>query len=83
MPYQNWVEFEMAEFLYCQAQMSASNINTLLDLWAMTLLKYNDAPPFANHSDLYNTIDLTPLGDIPWQHFSLQYNGEVPDDDVS
>ena len=81
-PYQNWVEFETAEFLYCRTQMSASNINTLLDLWATTLLEHDAVPPFANHSDLYNTIDSMPLGDVPWQHFSLQYNGDIPDDDV-
>lgn len=50
-----------------------------MDLWAATLLKYGDAPPFANSSDLYNTIDSTPLGDVPWQHFSLRYNGDLPD----
>ena len=56
--------------------MSAPNINTLLDLWALTLLKYNESPPFANYTDLYNTIDSTPLGDVAWQSFSLQYNGD-------
>jgi hypothetical protein len=59
--------------------MSAPNINTLLDLWAATLLKHGDVPPFANAPDLYNTIDSTPLGDVPWQSFSLTYNGELPD----
>ena len=33
--------------------MSAPNINKLLDLWASTLLKHNEPPPFANHLDLY------------------------------
>jgi Plavaka transposase len=56
--------------------MSAPNIDTLLDLWALTLLKHNEVPPFANHMDLYNTIDSTPLGDVPWQNFSLRYSGD-------
>src|SRR5271156_4579388 len=81
-PYRNRVEFETAEFLYCRTQMSASNIDTLLDLWASSLLNHNDTPPFANHSDLYNTIDSTPIGDIPWQNFSLKYNEELSDDAV-
>jgi hypothetical protein len=59
--------------------MSARNIDTLLDLWAATLLKHDDTPPFANHTDLYDTIDSTPLGGVPWQTFSLNYDGEVPD----
>jgi hypothetical protein len=59
--------------------MSASNINKLMDLWAATLLKHGDAPPFVNSYDLYNTIDFIPLGDVLWQHFSLKYNREFPD----
>jgi len=79
-PYRDRIEFETAQFLYCQTQMSAPNIDKLLDLWASTLLKHNEPPPFANHTDLYNTIDSTPLGDVPWQSFSLRYNSdEVPE----
>ena len=60
--------------------MSAPNINILLDLWASTLLKHNELPPFSNHIDLYNTIDSMPLGNVAWQSFSLRYNGdEVPE----
>jgi hypothetical protein len=79
-PYQNRTEFETARFIFCQAKMSTRNIDTLLDLWASTLLKHDDTPPFANHADLFDTIDSTPLGDVPWQTFSLNFNGEVPDD---
>jgi hypothetical protein len=78
-PYRDRVEFETAQFLYCQAQMSAGNINTLLDLWAATLVKHDEPPPFANAADLYETIDSTPLGDIPWQSFSVTYDGDAPD----
>ncbi|KAH9165255.1 hypothetical protein EDB89DRAFT_2116109 [Lactarius sanguifluus] len=37
-------------------------------------------PPFRNHDELYDTIDLTPLGGIPWESFSVKYNEDVPDD---
>ena len=79
MPYRNRTEFKAAHFIFCQAKMSMRNIDTLLDLWAATLLKHDDTPPFANHADLFNTIDSTPLGDVPWQTFPLNYNWEVPD----
>ena len=62
--------------------MSASHIDTLLDLWAATLIKHNDAPPFATHDDLYSTIDATPLGDVPWESFSMTYTGDKPAEDV-
>lgn len=78
-PYRNRVEFETAQFLYCREQMSAGNINILLDLWAATLLKHDEPPPFASAADMYETIDSTPLGDIAWQSFSVTYDGDVPD----
>ncbi|KAG1745479.1 uncharacterized protein EDB91DRAFT_1236359 [Suillus paluster] len=77
-PYRNRVEFETAEFLYMRNQMSAGNINILMDLWAATLLKHNDKPPFADCRDLYKTIDGTPVGDVKWQSFKVQYTGEKP-----
>ncbi|KAG1786219.1 uncharacterized protein HD556DRAFT_1434810 [Suillus plorans] len=81
-PYDNRAEFEMAEFLFTRNQMSAKQIDTLLDLWAATLIKHNDAPPFANHRDMYATIDATPLGDTPWKSFTLCYNGAKPEQDI-
>ena len=84
MPYQNRTEYEAAQFIFHQAKLSTRNIDTLCDLWAATLLEHGDTPPFANHTDLFNTIDSTPLGDVPWQTFPLNYNlnaaGEAPDD---
>jgi hypothetical protein len=77
-PYSSRVEFEVADFLFRKAQMSGGNINALLSLWAASLAPYNAHPPFRNHKHLYNTIDSTELGDIPWQSFSLTYTGARP-----
>ncbi|KAG2112034.1 uncharacterized protein F5147DRAFT_744677 [Suillus discolor] len=81
-PYRNCIEFETAEFLYTRNQMSAGNINILLDLWAATLLKHNNKLPFADCRDLYKTIDSTPVGNVKWQSFKVQYTGEKPAHDV-
>ncbi|KAG2347176.1 hypothetical protein BDR05DRAFT_945548 [Suillus weaverae] len=73
---------QMAFFTTCCAQMSAPNINTLLDLWAVSLLKHGNMPPFADHKDLYKTIDNIPIGGVNWQSFKIQYSGEkldIPD----
>ncbi|KAG1819283.1 uncharacterized protein BJ212DRAFT_1446317 [Suillus subaureus] len=43
-PYENWVAFETVEFLYTRNQMSGGQIDTLLDLWAATLIKHDDSP---------------------------------------
>jgi hypothetical protein len=58
--------------------MSAGDIDKILHLWGVTLAVHSDNPPFADHRDLYKTIDATPLGDVAWQSFSLQYNGDKP-----
>jgi hypothetical protein len=58
--------------------MSASNINSLLNIWAATLALHNDDPPFRNHTDLYNTISSIPISDVPWESFTVKYDGDIP-----
>ena len=62
--------------------MSAGHIDRLLELWAVSLFQHNDNPPFSNHQDLYATIDSTQIGDVPWETFSLKYDGAVPGGEV-
>jgi hypothetical protein len=64
--------------------MSGNKIDELMEIWAAhQWAQYNDdddpSPPFANAQDLYNVIDATELGDVPWQGFAITYDGEVPD----
>ena len=82
-PYNNHIEFELADFLFCHNQMSAGNINTILNLWAVSLAAHDDTPPFPNSADMYSTINTTPLCSVPRQSFTLQLkgaesSGEVP-----
>jgi hypothetical protein len=62
--------------------MSAGDINCLLAFWAASLTVHNAGPPFKNASHMYKTIDSTPLGDIPWETFSLRRSGTQPEVDV-
>jgi hypothetical protein len=78
MPYNSRLQFEVADFLFRRNQMSAGDINHLLDLWAACLATTNIESPFSKATHLYNTIDLTPLGDVSWESFALQYNGHQP-----
>jgi hypothetical protein len=83
-PYESRAEFELADFLFRKDQMSGGKINELMDLWvAFRKDHYGDEesiPPFANAQDLYNVIDGTKLGDVPWQAFSVKYDGDIPHD---
>ncbi|KAH9932967.1 uncharacterized protein B0H18DRAFT_870966, partial [Fomitopsis serialis] len=72
-------EFEVAEFLYKRCQMPQARINQLMDLWGASLLKHDDSPPFADKTDLENVIDATTVGGIPWESFSVNYSGALPD----
>jgi hypothetical protein len=78
-PYANRISFELADFLYRRKQMSAGNINFLMCLWAASMASHEDSPPFFNHQDLYDTIDATPIGGVPWQSATLTYNGPLPE----
>ncbi|KAI5989472.1 hypothetical protein EDC04DRAFT_2873162 [Pisolithus marmoratus] len=64
-PYSSQLGFELADFLYTQNQMPTDHINTLLDLWAASLVEAGGQPQplFTCHKDLYSTIDRTCLGD--------------------
>ena len=61
--------------------MPGTQIDILFDLWAAS---GDDGiePPFANHNDLYETIDSIQLGDLPWTCFTVKYNGPLPVGDV-
>jgi hypothetical protein len=75
-PYCNRLEFETVHFLFSQEEMLAKKIDTLLHLWGVSLAIHGDTPPFADHQDLYTTIDATPLGDVPWSSHSISYTGD-------
>jgi Plavaka transposase len=84
-PYQDRVAFEVAEHLYAKEQMSATGIDSLMELWHASFIQQGIADgtvPFHNHKELYNTIDSTPLGGIPWQTFSLSFDGPLPDNNA-
>ena len=54
-----------------------------MDIWAAYQQIYDIdtayRPLFLSSKDLYDTIDSMELGDIAWQAFTVEYNGEIPD----
>ena len=79
-PYRNRLEFELADFLFTHAEMPAKRIDTLLDIWAASLLPLGGEPLFANHTDLYRVIDSTSVGEVKWQSFTYEYTSDGQDD---
>nr|GAT55365.1 predicted protein [Mycena chlorophos] len=79
-PFEDRASFAFADFLYTRVQMSGENISQLMQLLAA--LYPRDDPPFADEKQLYATVDAIPFGDIPWQSFSVQYTGPLPEGEV-
>jgi Plavaka transposase len=77
-PFDSQDHFEIAEFLYCKARMSAGNTDTLMKLLARM---QRDQNLFKNHDEMCETIDATELGGVPWQRSTLRYQCAVPVDD--
>lgn len=83
-PYANRNQFETADILYRRAEMSAGQIDALMDIWAATLIESNPdnpqrkMPPFAGAKHLYDVIDNTPLAGTKWSKLSVEYSGNQP-----
>lgn len=82
MPFSSRLQFETANFLYCQNEMSAGDINTLLNLWEASLTERGGHAPFPNHRVLYNHIDAIPYGDIAWESFTVDHPLDIDDDEL-
>ncbi|KAI0080515.1 hypothetical protein K474DRAFT_1704591 [Panus rudis PR-1116 ss-1] len=80
-PFESRTQFELADFLYRQSQMGNKKIDELMQLWNDTLPE-GTSPPFADHTHLHDLIDSIPLGDVPWQSFSIKFEGPIPEGEV-
>src|SRR6266404_316724 len=74
-PFSSQAEFELAELLYVEEEMSAGKINKLLKILSSL---YSTHPPFTGHQELYALIDAIKQGDVPWNSFSVAYCGARP-----
>ncbi|KAF8262360.1 hypothetical protein EI94DRAFT_1773203 [Lactarius quietus] len=83
-PYSSCPEFELADFLFQKVQMAGKKISELLDIWAAYQKIYDINatydPPFSSCQDLHKTIDSMEIGDVAWQVFSVEFDGEVSSD---
>ena len=77
-PFTSRAGFELAEFMFADAELSQRKIDKLLELWAATLIPHGDSPPIVNHRDLHRQIDAIELGNIQWETARLGYDGPLP-----
>lgn len=66
-PFDSEVQFSLADLLYRRAELSTTNIDTLLELWARSLADFDVSAPFRSYQEMLSMIDLSMHGDVPWQ----------------
>ncbi|KAJ7194144.1 hypothetical protein GGX14DRAFT_576631 [Mycena pura] len=74
-PYNCAADFHLADLLYREVQMSAGHIEKLMQNWASRSASTD--PPFVSADHMYDTIDATELGRVPWQSFEVSYDGVI------
>ncbi|KAJ7465494.1 hypothetical protein FB451DRAFT_1178975 [Mycena latifolia] len=80
-PYAGRTDFELADLLYRRVQMPAGAIDELMQNWAARPASEN--LPYADAEDLYNTIDATEIGHVPWESFTVRHNQPIAPGDVT
>jgi hypothetical protein len=66
-PFDNEIQFHLADLVYHRAELLALNVNLLLQLWAQSTSQFGTPAPFKNRDDMHVFIDSLVLGDVPWQ----------------
>ena len=74
-------QFRMGEFLYKKVEMSAGDVDELMDIWATS--NNDDLSLFSSHEHMYTTIDEIKHGDAPWKLFTVSYAGHLGPDPPS
>ena len=82
-PYMSQAEFELCDLLYRRNEMPAGQIDDLLNIVAMMNAAAGGEASFTTHKDIYNTINATTLGNTPWDHFNLNYQGKTDENSPS
>ncbi|KAJ7884750.1 hypothetical protein B0H14DRAFT_3128302 [Mycena olivaceomarginata] len=77
-PFGSREEFDFANFHFVKLQSSAADINTALDLWAASVMRYGGTVPWRNSDELYATIDEIQSGHMPWKTYQMRYTGPLP-----
>jgi hypothetical protein len=75
-PFDSEVQFQLADLIYCHAELSAPNIDAL-KIWVQSVHEFDSFAPFTNHDGMYATIDSSALGDVPWQCIVTQVSEDI------
>lgn len=71
------MQFRLADLLYWCAELSTANVDTLLELWAISMAEFNVPTPFRSNQDMHTIIDSSQFGDIPWECLVTGFSEDV------
>lgn len=66
-PFNSKVQFELVNLLYHHAELSTTNVEDLLKLWARSLSLSGTPAPFRSYQEMHMFIDSSMLGNFPWR----------------
>lgn len=81
-PFHSHDEFELADLLFRCAEMLKSNIDSLFHILKTQAAGEGGTALFENCAELYTTIDSITEGEVPWDSFTVQYNGPWPETNI-
>ncbi|KAF8808689.1 hypothetical protein BYT27DRAFT_7222819 [Phlegmacium glaucopus] len=82
-PFDDESQFCIANFLFHKEEISAGNIDILMDIWALSMAKHDDLGPFSLYQHMYSTIDSINDGNAPWKSFTVSYGRELNENSPS
>ncbi len=77
-PFDDEVQFCIADFLFQKVEMSQGDINHLMELWNLSMLDHDALGPFQNHDEMYKAINEIQLGSAPWKCFVCPPEPDLP-----
>ncbi|KAK0475361.1 hypothetical protein IW261DRAFT_1567756 [Armillaria novae-zelandiae] len=77
-PFEDEVQFRIANFLFQKVEMSQGDINHLMELWNLSMLEHEGFGPFQSCDDMYDAIDEIQLGSAPWKCFVCPPDLDLP-----
>ncbi|KAL6298938.1 hypothetical protein BKA93DRAFT_753777 [Sparassis latifolia] len=77
-PFNDEVQFKTADFLFRKVEMFQPDIDYLMELWGLSLMKHGDLGPFDSYDHMYAVIDDVAEGSAPWKCFVSQGEADLP-----
>jgi Plavaka transposase len=77
-PFKNKLQFLVADLLYRRVEMSATSVDLLMELWALSMDGFDASSPFRSRQHMHATIDSSSLGGVTWKCLVAGFSESPP-----